>query len=77
MRRSTRRSSPNSSPKSTAFRPTDIRPHLYEHADDDAVRHLFRVAAGLDSVVIGEAQIAGQVKEAFELAQKAGAPGRC
>ncbi len=45
-----------------------IRPHLYEHADADAVRHVFRVAAGLDSVVIGEAQIAGQVKEAYDAA---------
>ena len=74
-RRSTRRSSPSSSAKFTASRPDDIRPHLYEHADADAVRHLFRVAAGLDSVVIGEAQIAGQVKEAFDAAQKAGATG--
>jgi glutamyl-tRNA reductase len=53
----------------------DIRTHLYEHPDEEAVRHLFRVASGLDSVVIGEAQIAGQVKEAFELAQSAGATG--
>jgi glutamyl-tRNA reductase len=53
----------------------EIRTHLYEHPDEDAVRHLFRVASGLDSVVIGEAQIAGQVKEAFEFAQKAGATG--
>lgn len=53
----------------------EIRTHLYEHPDEEAVRHLFRVAAGLDSVVIGEAQIAGQVKESFELAQKAGATG--
>lgn len=53
----------------------DIRTHLYEHADRDAVRHLLRVACGLDSVVIGEAQIAGQVKEAFEAALKAGATG--
>jgi glutamyl-tRNA reductase len=53
----------------------EIRTHLYEHPDEDAVRHLFRVASGLDSVVIGEAQIAGQVKEAFELAQKASATG--
>lgn len=53
----------------------DVRRHLYEHADADAVQHIFRVAAGLDSVVIGEAQIAGQVKEAFDSAQKAGACG--
>ncbi|HSQ58487.1 MAG TPA: glutamyl-tRNA reductase, partial [Gemmata sp.] len=52
-----------------------IHPHLYEHADAEAVRHLFRVACGLDSVVIGETQIAGQVKDAFDAAQKAGATG--
>ncbi len=52
-----------------------IRPHLYELADGDAVRHLFRVASGLDSAVLGEGQIAGQVKEAFEEAQKATATG--
>jgi glutamyl-tRNA reductase len=53
----------------------EIRAHLYEHPDEEAVRHLFRVASGLDSVVIGEAQIAGQVKDAFELAQKSGVTG--
>jgi glutamyl-tRNA reductase len=53
----------------------DIRPHLYEYADAEAVRHIFRVASGLDSVVLGETQIAGQVKEAFEAALKAGATG--
>jgi glutamyl-tRNA reductase len=52
-----------------------IHPHLYEHADEDAVRHLFRVTSGLDSVVIGEGQIAGQVKEAYDAAQKYGATG--
>lgn len=52
-----------------------IRPHLYEHADAHAVRHLFRVAASLDSVVVGEGQIAGQVKEAYETAQKTGTTG--
>jgi glutamyl-tRNA reductase len=53
----------------------DVQPHLYELADADAVRHAFRVAAGLDSVVVGEDQIAGQVKDAFETAQRAGATG--
>ncbi len=53
----------------------DVFPHLYEHADAAAVRHVFRVAAGLDSVVVGETQVGGQVKEAFEAAQTAGATG--
>jgi glutamyl-tRNA reductase len=52
-----------------------ILPHLYEHADAAAVRHLFRVAAGLDSVVLGEAQILGQVKEAYETARRVGSTG--
>jgi glutamyl-tRNA reductase len=42
--------------------------HLYERANDAAVRHLFRVAASLDSLVVGEGQIAGQVKRAYEAA---------
>lgn len=52
-----------------------ILSHLYEHADEQAVRHLFRVACGLDSVVLGEAQITGQVKEAYEFARQAGSTG--
>jgi glutamyl-tRNA reductase len=52
-----------------------IVPHLYEHADAAAAQHLFRVASGLDSVVLGETQIAGQVKDAYETAQKLTATG--
>ena len=46
--------------------------HVYEHHGDAALVHLFRVAASLDSMVVGEPQILGQVKEAFELAHKTG-----
>ena len=53
----------------------EIRPHLYAQHHQDAVRHLFRVAASLDSLVIGEGQIAGQVKRAYERAQTRGATG--
>lgn len=52
-----------------------IRPLLYEHADDHAVRHLSRVSASLDSLIVGEGQIAGQVKQAFELARSLGSTG--
>jgi glutamyl-tRNA reductase len=44
---------------------TAIGEFLYRHVDADAVRHLFRVATGLDSMVLGEAQILGQVKQAW------------
>ena len=53
-----------------------LAPHIYEHRDQDAVRHLFRVAASLDSMVVGEPQILGQVKEAFAVARAAGTVGR-
>jgi glutamyl-tRNA reductase len=42
--------------------------HVFVHADEEATRHLFRVAAGLDSLVVGEPQILGQVKDAFQVA---------
>ncbi len=53
--------------------PDDLYPHLYSHHDDDAVTHLFEVAAGLDSVVLGEGEILGQVRGAWETAQREGA----
>ncbi len=54
----------------------DIHPYIYQHPDQAAVKHAFRVAAGLDSMVLGEPQILGQMKEAFATAHKAGATGK-
>ena len=52
-----------------------LHPHLFEHRDKEAVGHLFRMAASLDSMVVGEPQILGQVKEAFAVARAAGTVG--
>ena len=49
--------------------------HLYVHSGQDVARHLFRVAAGLDSLVLGEAEILGQVRDAFESARAEGTLG--
>ena len=49
--------------------PATIEPFLYTHLDGDAVHHAFRVSASLDSMMVGEPQILGQVKDAFALAQ--------
>ena len=52
--------------------PETLRGHLYRYRDEEAVAHLFRVAAGLDSLVLGEPQILGQVTRAWELARSQG-----
>jgi glutamyl-tRNA reductase len=52
-----------------------LRSHLYRKVGKDAILHLFRVASSLDSIVVGEPQILGQVKQAFESAQAAGTVG--
>ena len=52
-----------------------LLPHLYVHYDDGAVSHLFQVAAGLDSMAVGEGQILGQTREALRLGQELGTVG--
>lgn len=53
----------------------DLNPYIYQHPDQYAVRHMFRVAAGLDSMVLGEPQILGQVKTAYQTASRSGMLG--
>ena len=53
-----------------------LNQHIYSHRDEEAVRHLFRVASSLDSMVVGEPQVLGQVRHAYSLAVEAGTAGR-
>lgn len=53
----------------------ELQPYVYQHPERLAVRHVLRVAAGLDSMVLGEPQILGQVKLAYQIASRAGALG--
>ncbi|HEX5092612.1 MAG TPA: glutamyl-tRNA reductase [Burkholderiales bacterium] len=58
-----------------SLQPAEIGPYLYTLPEDRAVRHTFRVAAGLDSMVLGEPQILGQLKDAVRTAESAGTLG--
>jgi glutamyl-tRNA reductase len=58
-----------------SVRPDLLSGSLYHHYDREAVRHLFRVSAGLDSMLLGEAEILGQVREAYRFAHEHGATG--
>lgn len=62
--------------RSRSIAPEEFNEHLYSHTDDAAVRHLFRVASSLDSMVVGEPQVLGQVRRAYSLAVSAGTAGR-
>ncbi len=53
--------------------PSDIAPHVYTFREREAIRHLFRVASSLDSMVVGEAQILGQVKQSWSVGREVGA----
>ncbi|HEY5328635.1 MAG TPA: glutamyl-tRNA reductase [Acidobacteriaceae bacterium] len=56
-----------------AVAPSSLAPHLYEFREREAIRHLFRVASSLDSMVVGEPQILGQVKQSWTVAREVGA----
>lgn len=58
------------------FEPSMINNHLYLHQHEDTIRHVMEVASGLDSMVLGEPQIAGQMKDAYAMAGKEGTLGQ-
>lgn len=65
-----------SAPSSAARALSDSPANTYAHTGPAALAHLFRVAAGIDSIVLGEPQILSQLREAFEIARECGAVGR-
>ncbi|MCQ8106273.1 glutamyl-tRNA reductase [Methylomonas sp. SURF-2] len=56
--------------------PADFTPYLYSYKDSQSIRHMFRVACGLDSMILGEPQILGQMKTAYHAASQAGTLGK-
>jgi glutamyl-tRNA reductase len=58
------------------IKPADFTPYLYSYKDSQSIRHMFRVACGLDSMILGEPQILGQMKTAYHAASQAGTLGR-
>ena len=61
--------------RQAGIRPTELLGHIYSLRDGEAVRHLFEVAGGLDSMIVGEAEVQGQVKRAYEMALVEGVTG--
>ncbi|HES75937.1 MAG TPA: glutamyl-tRNA reductase, partial [bacterium] len=62
-------------PETHGLREDEVRPYLYVHHETEAIRHLLRVSSGLDSLVLGEPQILGQIKTAYAHAGEVGAVG--
>lgn len=58
------------------IQPADFAPYLYSYKDSESIRHMFRVACGLDSMILGEPQILGQMKTAYHAANQAGTLGK-
>jgi glutamyl-tRNA reductase len=62
--------------KNKNINPSDLAPYLYTYTDTSVCRHMFRVACGLDSMILGEPQILGQMKTAYQAAHEAGTLGK-
>lgn len=58
------------------IKPTEFTPYLYSYTNSETIRHMFRVACGLDSMILGEPQILGQMKTAYHAAYQAGTLGK-